>query len=197
VSGYPGCLDCGVPVKFRHRDRCHVSHRSVARAAAKRGCPQCGQLRHLQPSGMWCGTAPRKPPKTIACVRCGEQRRRARSVQPVRARRPGSSVPLRRLDGRSDARSPVLVGGARRIRRRALPPQWRSVDSAPHRAACDRGTGREPAAGSELRHARGCNRRAGAACTRRVLHRPRACADRRRGATAGRRTSPQLVKFSV
>jgi hypothetical protein len=81
VTGYPACGDCGAPVKFRHRELCHVCHRRAVRAAAKRGCRQCGRLRHLLPSGTCAGcaraAAPRKPPKTITCVRCGERRRNA------------------------------------------------------------------------------------------------------------------------
>ena len=81
VTNYPACVDCAAPVKFRHRNRCHACQRRVDRAAAKRPCPRCGQLRHLQPSGTCAAcvraAAPRKPPKTITCVRCGEQRRNA------------------------------------------------------------------------------------------------------------------------
>jgi hypothetical protein len=81
VINYPACVDCAAPVKFRDRNRCHACHRRVVRAAAKRLCPRCGQLRHLQPSGTCAAcvraAAPRKPPKTITCMRCGEQRRNA------------------------------------------------------------------------------------------------------------------------
>ena len=73
------CLDCPAPVKLRARQRCHVCHRRVERAALKRACTGCAQLRHLQAGGRCAGcsraAAPHKPPKTIHCGRCGEQRR--------------------------------------------------------------------------------------------------------------------------
>jgi hypothetical protein len=58
-----------------------VCHRRAVRDAAKRLCPQCQHLRHLQPPGI-CATcvrvaAPRRPRKTMACQQCGEQRRNA------------------------------------------------------------------------------------------------------------------------
>src|SRR5258708_4427847 len=69
-------------VKFGDRARCHICHRRVTRAALKRRCPNCDQLRHLGESGVCAicerGTVPGRPAKTIACARCGEQRRNAR-----------------------------------------------------------------------------------------------------------------------
>jgi hypothetical protein len=76
---YPACVDCAAAVKPRHRDRCHVCHRRAARAALKRPCSQCARLRHLRPNGLCAGcvraATPCKPPKTITCRRCGQQRR--------------------------------------------------------------------------------------------------------------------------
>src|SRR5258708_3774999 len=81
VTGYRTCLDCPAPVKFGDRARCHVCHRRVTRAALKRRCPNCDQLRHLGESGVCAicerGPVPGRPAKTIACARCGEQRRNA------------------------------------------------------------------------------------------------------------------------
>ena len=72
-------MDCPAPVKSRTRARCHVCHRRIERAALKRPCTGCAQLRHLNGDG-WCAgclraAAPRKAPKTIRCRGCGEQRR--------------------------------------------------------------------------------------------------------------------------
>src|SRR5713101_377559 len=82
VTRYRTCLDCPAPVKFGDRVRCHVCHRRVTRAALKRRCPDCGELRHLGESGACAicerGTVPGRPAKTIACARCGERRRNAR-----------------------------------------------------------------------------------------------------------------------
>ena len=82
MTGYRTCLDCPAPVKFGDRVRCHVCHRRVTRAALKCRCPDCDQLRHLGESGVCVicgrGTVPGRPAKTIACARCGEQRRNAR-----------------------------------------------------------------------------------------------------------------------
>jgi hypothetical protein len=79
MTSYRSCLDCTAPVKFHYRDRCHVCHRRRARAALRRSCPRCGVLRHLTPSGICAGCVraptPPKPPKTICCERCGQQRR--------------------------------------------------------------------------------------------------------------------------
>jgi hypothetical protein len=81
MSGYPPCADCGAPVKFRDRDRCHVCHRKAAAAALKRSCPRCGRLRHLRPAGVCaiCDQAagPARPVKIITCRQCGQQRRNA------------------------------------------------------------------------------------------------------------------------
>ena len=79
VVGLRVCLDCPARVKLRARQRCHRCHRRAERAALKRPCIGCTQLRHLRTDG-WCAgcsraAAPRKPPKTIGCGRCGEQRR--------------------------------------------------------------------------------------------------------------------------
>ena len=79
VVGLRICLDCPARVKLRARQRCHRCHRRAERAALKRPCIGCTQLRHLRTDG-WCAgcsraAAPRKPPKTIGCGRCGEQRR--------------------------------------------------------------------------------------------------------------------------
>ena len=78
MSRYPPCADCGAPVKFRDRDRCHVCHRKAAQAALKRPCPRCGRMRHLRPAGI-CAicdrpATPGRPVKTIACRECGQQR---------------------------------------------------------------------------------------------------------------------------
>lgn len=79
MSGYLGCVDCSAPVKFRDRNRCHVCHRRAERAALKRCCACCAQLRHLNPSGICAAcaraAARRKSAKTTCCVSCGEQRR--------------------------------------------------------------------------------------------------------------------------
>ncbi|MDQ2873834.1 MAG: integrase [Actinomycetota bacterium] len=81
MTGYRTCLDCPAPVKFGDRLRCHVCHRRVSRAALKRECPECGQVRHLTGSGACASCAraavPGKPPGTITCARCGEERRHA------------------------------------------------------------------------------------------------------------------------
>lgn len=73
------CLDCQAPVRPRTRRRCHVCYRRAERAALKRACSSCAQPRHLQPGGRCAGclraAAPRKPPKTVRCGSCGEQRR--------------------------------------------------------------------------------------------------------------------------
>lgn len=78
---YPACRDCSAPVKFRSRDRCHACHRRAVRAAEKRTCPSCGQLRHLTPGGVCAGcvkaATPPRPAKTVACRQCGQQRRNA------------------------------------------------------------------------------------------------------------------------
>ena len=81
MSGYPPCADCGAPVKFRDRDRCHVCHRKAARAALKRSCPRCGRVRHLRPAGICaiCDRAagPSRPARTVSCRKCGQQRHNA------------------------------------------------------------------------------------------------------------------------
>jgi transposase len=81
MSGYPPCADCGAPVKFRDRDRCHVCHRKAAAAALKRSRPRCGRVRHLRPAGICaiCDQAagPARPVKIITCRECGQQRRNA------------------------------------------------------------------------------------------------------------------------
>jgi hypothetical protein len=80
VSPYPPCDRCGAPVKFRDRDLCHACYRRAAREALKRPCPRCGRFRHLRPAGI-CAICDRPavpcPVKTVACRRCGEQRRNA------------------------------------------------------------------------------------------------------------------------
>ena len=79
MTSYRSCLDCAAPVKFHDRDRCHVCHRRRARATLRRSCSLCGVLRHLNSSGVCAGcvhaATPPKPPKTICCSRCGQQRR--------------------------------------------------------------------------------------------------------------------------
>lgn len=79
MSGYRTCLECPAQVKFRHRDRCHTCHRRAERAALKRPCTGCGQLRHLREDGRCAAclrvAAPRKTPKTIRCRVCGQDRR--------------------------------------------------------------------------------------------------------------------------
>ena len=81
MIGYPACRDCSAPVKFRSRDRCHACHRRAIRAAEKRTCPACGQLRHLTPIGICAGcvkaATPPRPAKTVACRQCGQHRRNA------------------------------------------------------------------------------------------------------------------------
>ncbi len=81
MSGYPPCADCGGPVKFRDRDRCHVCHRKAARASLKRSCPSCGRVRHLRPAGICaiCDRAagPSSPARTVSCRKCGQQRHNA------------------------------------------------------------------------------------------------------------------------
>ncbi len=79
MSGYRTCLDCPAPVKFANRDRCHVCHRRAGRAALKRPCLGCGQLRHLHQDDR-CATcrradAPPRTPKTSRCRVCGHDRR--------------------------------------------------------------------------------------------------------------------------
>jgi ribosomal protein L37E len=78
MTGYRTCADCPAPVKFRDRVRCHVCHRRVTRAALKRPCPHCGQVRHLGESGACAicgrGAVPGRAARTITCARCGEQR---------------------------------------------------------------------------------------------------------------------------
>jgi hypothetical protein len=78
VSPYPPCAECGAPVKFRDRDRCHACHRRAARAALKRPCSRCSRVRHLCPAGI-CAicdrpAGPARPAKTITCRQCGEER---------------------------------------------------------------------------------------------------------------------------
>ena len=81
MTGYRTCADCPAPVKFRDRVRCHVCHRRVTRAALKRPCPHCGQVRHLGESGACAicgrGAVPGRPARIITCARCGEQRQHA------------------------------------------------------------------------------------------------------------------------
>jgi hypothetical protein len=80
MSPYPPCGRCGAPVKFRDRDLCHACRRRAAREALKRPCPGCGHIRHLRTAGT-CAICDRpagpRPAKTVACRRCGEQRRNA------------------------------------------------------------------------------------------------------------------------
>ena len=75
---YRPCTECGAPVKFAGRDRCHACHRKAARAALKCSCPRCGRVRHLRPAGI-CAICDRpagpRPAKTIACRECGKQSR--------------------------------------------------------------------------------------------------------------------------
>jgi len=79
VSPYRTCIDCPAPVKLGHRDRCHVCHRRAERAAKKRSCTNCLQLRHLGPGDVCAScvraAAPPKAPKTIRCISCDQQRR--------------------------------------------------------------------------------------------------------------------------
>lgn len=81
MTGYRTCADCPAPVKFGDRVRCHVCHRRVTRAALKRPCPHCGQVRHLGGSGACAicgrGAVPGRPARIITCARCGEQRQHA------------------------------------------------------------------------------------------------------------------------
>lgn len=79
MSSYPTCADCPAPVKFRNRTRCHACHRRTGRAALKRVCAMCGQIRHLGEDGCCAGclraAAPRKEPKQSTCRCCGQQAR--------------------------------------------------------------------------------------------------------------------------
>jgi len=81
MTGYRTCADCPAPVKFSDRVRCHVCHRRVTRAALKRPCPHCGQVRHLGESGACAicgrGAVAGRPATAITCARCGEQRQHA------------------------------------------------------------------------------------------------------------------------
>ena len=81
MSRYPPCAECGAPVKFRDRDRCHACHRKAARAALKRPCSSCGRVRHLRPAGICavCDLPARqaRPAKIITCRECGQQGRDA------------------------------------------------------------------------------------------------------------------------
>lgn len=73
------CLDCPARVRKAARTRCHACHLRAERAAQKRVCSGCTQLRHLHSDGRCAGcrraAAPRKTPKTTACRHCHEQRR--------------------------------------------------------------------------------------------------------------------------
>ena len=95
VSRYPPCAECGAPVKFRDRDRCHACHRQAARAALKRPCPRCGRVRHLRPAGI-CAicdrpAGPGRPAKTITC----RSMRRSSAATPATACATAASSPTR------------------------------------------------------------------------------------------------------
>src|SRR6266496_15780 len=115
MTGYRTCADCPAPVKFSDRVRCHVCHRRVTRAALKRPCPHCGQVRHLGESGACAicgrGAVPGRPAKTITCARCGEQRQHASHGLCNRCSLAGPDRPFR-----------YAAAAARRLRQ---VPDWR------------------------------------------------------------------------
>lgn len=127
MSGYPTCVDCPAPVKFRHRLRCHACHRRTERAALKRGCAQCGQLRHLREDDRCAGclraATPPKAPKTTVCRGCGEQRRnvghglcnRCMQADPDRPFRYAASLALRMQPAPPPWWHPLVVFSAARF----------------------------------------------------------------------------------
>jgi hypothetical protein len=104
VNRYHACIDCSAPVKFAHRDRCHVCHRRAEHAALKDRCARCRRLRHLGPDDLCAACvraiAPTRAAKTICCAGCGQQRRnvghglcsRCNQADPDRPFRYASSV---------------------------------------------------------------------------------------------------------
>jgi len=118
VSRYPPCADCGAPVKFRDRDRCHVCHQKAALAALKRPCPRCGRVRHLRPAGI-CAicdrpATPGRPAKTIACRQCGQQR-------------PDAGHGLCNRCKLADPDWPFRYGARLAARLTAVPPWWEAL----------------------------------------------------------------------
>jgi len=107
MTPYPPSAECGAPVKFRDRDRCHSCHRRAVRAELKRPCPRCGRVRRLRPAGTCaiCDRAagPARPAKTIRCRRCGQERanaghglcNRCKLADPDRPFRYGASLAAR------------------------------------------------------------------------------------------------------
>ena len=80
VVGLRVCLDCPARVKLRARQRCHRCHRRAERAALKRPCIGCAQLRHLRSRRAVRRLLARRRTTQAArrrsrCGRCGEQRR--------------------------------------------------------------------------------------------------------------------------
>ena len=152
VTNYPACVDCAAPVKFRQPEpmSCLPSPRRpghgqtslpAVRAAAapaavgdvrglrpRRGAPQAAQDDHLR------------------ALRRAATERRARPVQPLHSRRPGSTVPIRRLDGMPDGHRAGLVARAHGVRRRPLSPRWCDDDPSKNRPDPHRGADRERAA---------------------------------------------------
>jgi hypothetical protein len=118
MTGYRTCADCPAPVKFRDRVRCHVCHRRVTRAALKRPCPHCGQVRHLGESGACTicgrGAVPGRPARIITCARCGEQRQHASHGQCNRCSLADPDRPFR-----------YAVAAARRLRQ--VPDWWEDL----------------------------------------------------------------------
>ena len=124
--------------------------------------------RHLQPSGTCAAcvraAAPRKPPKRITCVCCGEQRRnaghglcnRCTLADPDRPFRYAASMAARMPAVPSWWDELVAFAAAR------SPPEWRGVDSAPDRADGDRGTWPSPQQILSRRTPGAAPRRAGA-----------------------------------
>lgn len=103
MSCYRTCADCPAPVKFAHRDLCHTCHRRVERAALKRSCGRCAQLRHLNADDLCAGCVraarPPKVAKTVCCARCGEQRRNVGGGLCNRCNLAGSDRPFRYAAG--------------------------------------------------------------------------------------------------
>ena len=93
-----------------------------------RGAPQAAQDDHLR------------------ALRRAATKLRARPVQPLHSRRPGSTVPIRRLDSTPDGHCAGLVARAHRVRRRPLSPRWRHDDPSKNRPDPHRGADRERAA---------------------------------------------------
>ena len=133
---YPACRDCSAPVKFRSRDRCHACHRRAIRAAEKRTCPACGQLRHLTPIGICAGcvkaATPPRPAKTVACRQCGQHRRNAGHGLCGRCVQADPDRPFRYAAAAAARMTAVPAWWERvhRLRGRPPPPRRRGVHPA-------------------------------------------------------------------